>query len=136
MAGEKVSDMWLVTEHMTTEEWVRVAAALGGRTGARARRGSSTRRFVNAVLWVAQTRACWSDLPPLFGPWHSVYVRFLRWMRGDQWHAVVEALQEGGPKEELRRMIQLYVDKGIARDMRRKVLAAHASGAQLGMREA
>jgi transposase len=27
-------------------------------------------------LWIARTGSPWRDLPPLFGNWNSVYVRF------------------------------------------------------------
>lgn len=128
MSGLNGTIVWSETEHMTEEEWARVALALGGRTGARARRGGNARRFVNAVIWVARTGAFWSDLPPLFGSWHTIYVRFLRWMRGSQWYSVVEALDEGAIKEDMRRMIKIYLDRDIARDMRRKVLAGRPVG--------
>lgn len=118
---------WSTTEHMTAREWDRIVTVLGGRTRARARNGGNTRQFVNAVLWVARTRACWSDVPPAFGSWRGIYVRFLRWMRSDQWHPVVDALDEGQTRKDLEQMIDAYMNKGIARDMRRKVLAAEES---------
>lgn len=125
--------MWSVTEHLSEDEWDRIARSLHGRTGLRARGGGNARRFINAVIWVARTRVFWSDLPPTFGSGHTVYMRFLRWMRDNQWPSVIEALNEGPMKEDIRNMVHTYVERDTARDIRRKVLAGHviADGAML-----
>lgn len=124
MRQSSSEEAWSATEHMTDREWARVVRALDGRTGARAKKdGSSARSFVNGVIWMARTRAAWSDLPPEFGGWHSVYVRFLRWMRDYRWTPVIDAMNEGTAKRNLRRMVQGYLDRDMARDLRRKVLS-------------
>ncbi len=37
------------------------------------------RTFMNAVFYVAKTGLPWRDLPEHFGPWKTVYSRFVRW---------------------------------------------------------
>ena len=32
-------------------------------------------------MWIARTGAPWRDLPPEFGKWNTVYVRFYRWAK-------------------------------------------------------
>lgn len=119
-------EKWATVEHLSDKEWARVAEALDGRTGAMARNGGNTRRFVNAVIWMARTHAFWSDLPPSFGNWHTVHVRYLRWLREDRWPAVVAALNKGAAKNALQRMVRLYADRERARIHLHSALPARA----------
>lgn len=50
------------------------------------------RNFVNAVVWIAKTGAPWRDLPERFGPWKTVYNRFLRWAKKDAWQDIFRSL--------------------------------------------
>ncbi len=42
---------------------------------------ADNRRFVEAVLYRYRAGIRWRDLPPRFGNWHRVYVRFNRWSK-------------------------------------------------------
>ena len=55
---------------------------------------SDTRRFVDAVLFVARTGVPWRDLPERFGHWNAVWRRFDRWSRKGVWQEVFDALQD------------------------------------------
>lgn len=123
MNSLKGAAVWTVTQHITDQEWARIALKLGGRTGTMARRGGTARRFVNAVTWVARTGACWSDLPEIYGNWRATYVRFLRWMHDDQWSIVMPALDEGPIKDDLQRLINMSADRVVLRHVRREVRA-------------
>ena len=81
--GPRALSQWNVLQRMSAEEWAQMMQVLPGRIGARARHGGNARRFVEAVLWVAQTGAYWSDLPRGYGPWHGIYVRFIRWAQDE-----------------------------------------------------
>ena len=77
--GPRATSQWPIMQRLADDEWKVLMQALPGRVGARARQGGNARRFIEAVLWVAQTGAYWSDLPRDFGSWHGIYVRFIRW---------------------------------------------------------
>jgi len=74
---------------------------LPGKPGDRGRSAADNRRFVEAVLWIARTGAPWRDLPPEFGPWNSVDVRFRRRARGGVWDRVLAVLHDDLDREDL-----------------------------------
>jgi len=55
---------------------------------------NDTRRFVDAVLFVARTGIPWRDVPERFGHWNAVWRRFDRWSRKGVWQKVFDALQD------------------------------------------
>jgi transposase len=85
---------WRARQRLNDLHWAKVLAVLPGRIGVRASNGGNARRFVEAVLWVAHTRAYWSDIPVEYGAWHAIYIRFGRWAREEVWEGVVKALQD------------------------------------------
>jgi putative transposase len=76
---------------LSDAEWKRIAALLPVRTGPSAKRGD--RSFVNAVIWRVRTGVPWRDLPARFGPWKTIYNRFVRWADRGVWESVFKALQ-------------------------------------------
>jgi transposase len=85
---------WRVRQRLNDAQWIKVLAVLPGRIGVRASNGGNARRFVEAVLWMAHTRAYWSDIPVEYGAWHAIYIRFGRWAQEDVWEEVLKALEE------------------------------------------
>ena len=85
---------WRARQRLNDLQWARVLAVLPGRVGVRAHNGGNARRFVEAVLWMAHTRAYWSDVPPEYGAWHAIYIRFGRWAHEGIWDDVVNAVQD------------------------------------------
>jgi transposase len=57
------------------------------------------RLFVEAVLYRFRAGIPWRDLPPRFGNWHRVYVRFNRWSRRGIWQKVFEQLSKEANNE-------------------------------------
>lgn len=51
------------------------------------------RTIINGMFWVLHTGAPWRDLPERYGPWQTVYSRFLRWSRSGLWDRILSALQ-------------------------------------------
>ena len=64
---------------LSDEQWELVEPLLPGKVGDRGRSGANNRKFVEAVLWIANTGAAWRDLPASFGNWNSSFRRFRRW---------------------------------------------------------
>ncbi|MGI8483735.1 MAG: transposase [Thermomicrobiales bacterium] len=40
---------------------------------------------IAGILWVIQRGAAWNELPPEFGPWHTVNRRYRRWRQDGTW---------------------------------------------------
>jgi transposase len=75
------------------EQWERLEAlGLPGQSGHVGVTAKDNRRFVEAVLYRLRAGIPWRDLPPHFGNWHRVYVRFNRWSKQGVWHKVFEQL--------------------------------------------
>ena len=82
------------------------------------------RLFTEAVLWMGRTGAPWRDLPPKFGPWHNVYVRFARWRDKGVWQRISTAVSQDPDMEEL------MIDSTIVRAHQHAAGAQKKSGAQ------
>ena len=53
----------------------------------------SDREFIEAVLYLNRAGCPWRDLPPTFGQWNSVYMRFRRWETRGVWQRLWAKLQ-------------------------------------------
>lgn len=51
------------------------------------------RMVIAGILWCLRTGAPWRDLPSAFGPWQTVYKRFVRWIRNGFWQLLIKTLQ-------------------------------------------
>ena len=74
---------------LTDEQWARIRPLLPRGPGRPSERGD--RNFVNAVIWLAKTGAPWRDLPERYGPWKTIYNRFLNWAKRDVWQDIFRA---------------------------------------------
>jgi len=123
--GPRALSQWPITERLTEEEWKQLMNALPGRVGARARHGGNARRFIEAVLWVAQTGAYWSDLPRDFGSWHGIYVRFIRWAQDGNWPQVLAHFDPQDPRAlDLHALIERYLHRNNTKYLSRAMRAS------------
>ncbi len=83
------------------DQWDRVKELLPGKAGDIGVTAKDNRLFAEAVLWIVRTGAPWRDLPKSFGNWHSVYVRFSRWVKKGVWRRVKESVADDPDLEEL-----------------------------------
>ena len=94
---------------LSDAQWARISGLLPGKPTDKGGRAADNRLFVEAVLYTARVGNPWRDLPPKFGNWHSVYVRFARWEASGVWSRVAEALQGEADLEEL------FIDSTVVR---------------------
>nr|WP_183148256.1 IS5 family transposase [Denitratisoma oestradiolicum] len=94
---------------LSDAQWARISELLPGKPTDKGGRAVDNRLFVEAVLYTARVGNPWRDLPPKFGNWHSVYVRFARWEANGVWSRVAEALRGEADLEEL------FIDSTVVR---------------------
>lgn len=75
------------------------------------------RQFINAVLFVVKGGIPWRDLPPRFGNWNSIYVRFRRWVKAGVWQRLFDSFTD-------KEMKALLIDSTTVRAHQ------HSAGAQ------
>ncbi|MET0581194.1 MAG: transposase [Pseudoxanthomonas sp.] len=91
-------------------KWYYLASRLPGQLAVKSVGGLSTRRFIEAVLWIAATDSTWPQLPKSYGNFHAVYQRFARWARLDVWDYVSTCL-EGDPRlPALQRLVRQHLE--------------------------
>ena len=56
--------------------------------------GKNDRLFLEAVCWIIRTGAPWRDLPPEYGNWKSVYNRYSRWVKKENFNRIFEVLKK------------------------------------------
>ena len=67
------------------DQWERLYAILRACPGIYVGQEAATRRFVEAVLWMARAGCAWRLVPGEVGSWNSVYKRFARWQERGVW---------------------------------------------------
>lgn len=77
---------------LSDAQWLRIKDGLPGRVEHVGRTAADNRQFVNGVLWVLRSGACWSDLPERYGKYKSVHTRFMRWARSGVWERIFDDL--------------------------------------------
>ena len=51
---------------------------------------------VNAYLYMMKEGCSWRALPPSYGSWHTIYMRWNRWSKNGVWARVYKGLQDAG----------------------------------------
>jgi transposase len=77
---------------LTETAWVQIASQLPP-NGRRGRPWADHRQIINGILWKLRTGAPWRDLPERYGPWQTVYDRFVRWRRDGTWDRLLSHAQ-------------------------------------------
>ena len=63
---------------ITDEEWERLKEYFPERqAGTLGRPRKDSRKILNGIFWIARSGAAWRDLPERYGPWQTVYKRFV-----------------------------------------------------------
>ena len=77
---------------LTDRAWTAVAPLLPA-NGERGGQWEDHRRVINGILWKLRTGAPWRDLPERYGPYQTVYDRFVRWRRDGTWDRLLAHVQ-------------------------------------------
>src|SRR5713226_9404164 len=107
---------------LSDAQWAKMQPHCLGKKSDPGRSGEDNRRFVEAVLWIARTGSPWRDLPPLFGPWNTVFKRYRDWVKADVFKRLFDAASEEPDME------YAMVDATIVKVHR------HGQGAKGGLR--
>lgn len=86
---------------LRNDQWVRIKDLLPGKPGDKGAPAADNRLFIEAVLWLLRTGAPWRDLPPEFGRWHTVYMRFARWQKSGVWQRLLTTVTTDADLEEV-----------------------------------
>ena len=66
---------------ITDEEWEQIKPYIPEEqaAGLRGRPSKDSRTMLNGIFWILRSGAAWRDLPERYGPWQTVYKRFVKW---------------------------------------------------------
>ena len=84
----------MARRELRADQWDRIKAILPGKKSDAGRTAEDNRKFVDAVLWIARTGSHWRELPPEFGNWNSVFVRYNRWSEKGIWERLFKTLAD------------------------------------------
>jgi transposase len=94
--------MWFMEKRyaLRDDQWERLQGlGLPGCDGHVGVTAKDNRLFVEAVLYRFRAGIPWRDLPPRFGNWHRVYVRFNRWSKQGVWLRIFQQLSKDRSNE-------------------------------------
>lgn len=77
---------------VTDTAWATIEPLLPG-NGSRGQQWRDHREVINGILWELRTGAPWRDLPERYGPWRTVYARFVRWQQDGIWDRLLAHVQ-------------------------------------------
>jgi len=89
------------------DQWQKLKPMLVGRYTAWGINSRNCRQFINAMIFVVETKAKWVQLPAEFGHWRTVHMRFRRWNTIGQWEKMAEAVN--GDEDLMNIFLQIAV---------------------------
>lgn len=107
-------------EHMrrhelSDEEYALIAPLLLTNSGKTGHPWGAHRPILNGIFWRLATGAAWRDIPERYGPWQTIYDRYVWWRRTGLWDQIVDALQLKLDEHGLIDWDQWSVDGSIGR---------------------
>jgi transposase len=51
------------------------------------------REALEGILYILRTGTPWRDLPPAYGRWHTIYMRWQRWIERGVWWNILRLLK-------------------------------------------
>jgi transposase len=79
--------------YLTDEQFEQINRLLPLEGGRRGRPPTvKNREALEGVLHVLRTGTPWRDLPNAYGPWHTIYLRWQRWIERGVWGKILKLL--------------------------------------------
>lgn len=72
------------------DQWRMLEPFLIGKANDPGTPGKDNRLFIDAMLWIVSANLSWHYMPPQFGKWNAVYMRFRRWTEANIWHQLLQ----------------------------------------------
>ena len=87
---------------LSDNEWERLKKYfLAREAGQLGRPRSDDRQLLNGVLWVLRSGAAWRDVPERYGPWSTIYNRFVQWQESGLFAHILEELGEDADLQDI-----------------------------------
>jgi hypothetical protein len=84
---------------MTDEEWEFLRRFVAPSQPRKGRPAINPRRDLDAIFWMAATRAPWRKLPAGFGKFSSIHKQFRRWSVSGLWDAILDQIDNSWRSE-------------------------------------
>lgn|SRR5512134_2526299 len=118
---------------LSDEQWARIEPHLP--TDVRGKERVDDRRVISGILHVLKTGCRWCDCPPEYGPYTTIYNRFVRWAERGVWERLLREHAARGRSAEMQMIDSTHIKahrcasggKGGSRNRRLAALAAGAT---------
>ena len=117
---------------LSDRQWARIEPYLP--TDVRGVARVDDRRVISGIVQVLKSGCRWCDCPEAYGPYTTIYNRFVRWARRGIWQRLFRALAATGRSADTQMIDSTHVKAhrsaaGGKGGKRRRLSAAHAAGA-------
>jgi len=80
--------------YLTGEQWEQINRLLPAEDRGRGRPPIvKNRDALEGILHILRTGTPWRDLPRVYGPWHTIYMRWQRWINRGVWWNILMLLK-------------------------------------------
>ena len=88
---------------LTDAEWERFKPYIpeGQETSSRGRPPTDSRKMLNGICWILRSGAAWRDLPERYGPWQTVYKRFVKWSKAGLFEKIFKDLTADADMQDI-----------------------------------
>lgn len=87
---------------ISDDDWKRVKELLPSEELPRqGRRPKPNRQMLNGILWIAKSGAAWRDLPERYGPWQTVYGKFVKWSKEGVFEKIFQVLNTDADMQDI-----------------------------------
>ena len=117
---------------LNDEQWQRIEPLLP--RDVRGKPRVDDRRVISGILHVLKSGCRWCDCPPEYGPFTTIYNRFVRWAERGVWERLFRALATKGRSTQMQMIDSTHIKahrsaSGAKRGNRSRRLVALEAGA-------